>query len=184
MLCLKCPMYGWEDANRYTLYLPYEIRDSNAFDFASVLLDFEREFQEKNESHPIKIIINSKGGSLYSALGIFDTIDFVSYTIETECTGLAASAAALILVSGKKGHRYAKRDSKILIHYAYTTDDITNDNITNELTSLNNEILDTFSERTNKTKEEIRQAIDNVNGELWLTAEEALEFGIIDKIID
>lgn len=155
-----------------------EIDDNLANEIQSNLIEYEKE-----DKGSIRIVINSNGGSVYPALGITDVMSFVSYPIETECDGIAAGTAALILAMGNKGHRYAHKNSRIAIMYAKSSE-IMSLSILDEIHKLNLEIISMFAEQTNKAKHEIKTAIESAGGELWMSAEEAKVFGIIDEIID
>lgn len=160
------------------IYITGEINDKLANEIQLMLLDIE-----STAGKPIRLIINSNGGSVYPAHGIIDVMDFVSYPIETECNGIAAGTAALILAMGKRGHRYAHKDSRIVIMYAKSSQP-NNVASLDEIHKLNKEIISMLANHMNKTAKEICMAIDRATGELCMTAEEAKEFGIVDEIID
>lgn len=159
------------------IYITGEINDSLASEIQLMLLD------ERNTASPLRMVINSNGGSIYPALGIIDIMNFVSYPIETECKGIAAGTAAIILAMGKKEHRYAHKDSRIVIMNVKSTH---KDNVAilDEIRNLNKEIISMLANHTNKTEKEICMAIDRAKGELCMTATEAKEFGIVDEILD
>lgn len=143
----------------------------------SILIDHKAE-----DNMPIRMIINSNGGSAYSALGITDTMSFVSCIIETECVDIAAGAATLILAMGNKGHRYAHKSSRIAIGFAKSSQNNPL-SLHNDTLKLNREIFSIFARQTGKTEFEIEFAVMKAGGVLWMSAEEAKTFGIIDEII-
>ena len=134
----------------------------------------------------IHFYINSPGGSVNSGFAIYDTMNFIKCDVSTTCIGLAASMGAFLLSSGAKGKRYALPNSEIMIHQPLISGGIggqasdikiTADNIIKLRERLNN----ILAKNTGRTVEEIEKATDRDN---YLTAEEALEFGLIDKIIE
>lgn len=139
------------------------------------------EFDKIDPNLPIEIIINSAGGSAYAALGILDMIEIISSPIYTECNGMAASAAAIILASGKKGHRIASSNSRIMIHHAYSND--SPDAV--ELAKVDDELMSLISKYTGKEKKQILTDISTTaGGDLWLSSKEALDYGIIDFLYE
>ncbi len=160
------------------LYLVGEIDQKMAMDFVaamSVLADEQRDAE---------IIINSPGGEVSAGLVIYDIIQSYQYRITMYCTGLAASMGAVILAGGQKGRRYILPHSKVMIHEplisggmggSATTIEKTAQNIL-ETKSVLNKIL---SRHTGRTIEKINEAtlFDN-----YMTAEQAVEFGICDDI--
>ena len=160
------------------LYLAGEIDQKMAMDFVaamSVLADEQRD---------VEIIINSPGGEVSAGLVIYDIIQSYQYRITMYCTGLAASMGAVILAGGQRGRRYILPHSKVMIHEplisggmggSATTIEKTAQNIL-ETKSVLNKIL---SRHTGRTIEKINEAtlFDN-----YMTAEQAVEFGICDDI--
>ncbi len=131
----------------------------------------------------IFIYINSPGGSLYSGLGIYDTMQYVNPDISTMCIGIAASTAALLLCSGKKGKRYSLQHSHMMLHqpnaqYSGQASDIIIS--ANQIIKLKKEIYNIISMHSNKKYEEIIQYLER---DYWMNASEAIEFGIIDEIL-
>lgn len=132
----------------------------------------------------IKIYIDSPGGSVYSGLGLLDTMDFVSPDIVTVNTGLAASMAAIVLASGTKGKRRSLRRSRTMIHqplgymgYAQASDFEID---SKEINDLKKELYEILSEKTGQTFEKIQKDSDR---DYWMNSKDCLEYGIIDKII-
>ena len=136
-----------------------------------------------DSSAPITMYINSPGGSVYDGLAIYDTMQYVSCPITTICTGMAASMASILLCAGEKGNRYALPHSRVMIHqpmggvHGQASDiEIT----AKEILKLKDELFQIIADHTGKTLEEVRQDGDRDH---WMTAQEALEYGMIDEII-
>lgn len=132
----------------------------------------------------IKIYINSGGGSVYSGLGLLDTMDYVKNDIVTVNTGLAASMAAIILCSGTKGKRKSLVRSRTMIHQPLSyigfaqASDIEID--AKQIGSLKKELYEILSEATGKSYDRVSKDGDR---DYWMSASEAKEYGIIDEII-
>jgi ATP-dependent Clp protease protease subunit len=136
-----------------------------------------------DSSAPITMYINSPGGSVYDGLAIYDTMQYVSCPITTICTGMAASMASILLCAGAKGNRYALPHSRVMIHqpmggvHGQASDiEIT----AKEILKLKDELFQIIADHSGKTLEEVRQDGDRDH---WLTAQEALEYGMIDEIV-
>ena len=132
---------------------------------------------------PIKLYINSPGGSVYDGLAIIDTMNYVEPVVETIGIGLQASMGAMLLSSGAKGHRYCLENSRIMIHQpsSGTEGKITDQEIMlKEGIFLKKRLAEIFAKNTGKKLEQVERDMDRDN---WMSAEEALNYGIIDKII-
>ena len=152
-------------------------------DMANVIVSQLLWLQATKPGEEIKMYINSPGGWVSSGLAIKDTMDFVQNDISTVCVGQAASMGAFILANGTKGQRYSMPHSKILFHNlsAGTQGNISDIRIAvEEMERTNAELQKIVSENTGRSLEEVAKALDRDN---WMTPEEALEFGAIDKII-
>lgn len=133
----------------------------------------------------IKIYIDSPGGSVYSGLGLLDTMDYISSDIVTINTGLAASMAALVLCSGTKGKRKALKRSRTMIHqpmtgfgsYAQASD---MEIEAREINSLKKELYEIISENTGQKYEQVYKDGDR---DYWMSADDAKKYGMIDEII-
>ncbi len=139
------------------------------------------ESQSKDED--IKIYINSPGGSVTSALAIYDTMQFVKCDVSTICVGLAASGAAILLSAGEKGKRFSLPNSEVMIHQVMggvegqaTDIDIHAKHILKVKERLNN----ILAKHTRKT---LAQVSKDVERDYFMSAEEAKKYGLIDKII-
>lgn len=161
------------------IMLSGEITDSLANSIVAQLLFLAAEDNEKD----VYIYINSPGGSMSAGMAIYDTMNLINPDVATICTGMAASMAAFILASGAKGKRYALPNSEIMIHQPIggvrgqsTEIQIVAEHI-QRLRKRMNAIL---AELTGKTIEQINRDTERDN---YMFAEEALEYGIIDKIM-
>ena len=131
----------------------------------------------------INIYINSPGGSVYAGLGIYDTMQFVSSDIVTICTGIAASMAAVLLVSGKEGKRSALPHSRVMIHQPLggvqgQASDIEIE--AREIQKLKKELYTIIAEHSHTDYEKVWADSDR---NYWMTAEEAKEYGMIDQVL-
>lgn len=141
-------------------------------------------FLEKEDPKAdIHFYINSPGGSVYDGLAIYDVMQFVSCPVATTCFGVAASMGAVLLAGGEKGKRRILPNSRVMIHqvssgFRGTTADI---NVqAKETNFLMDKLMEILSDHTGKTTEQVRIDCDR---DYWMSAEEALEYGIIDEII-
>ena len=130
----------------------------------------------------ISIYLNTPGGSVYAGLGIYDTMQFVKSKVATICTGMAASMGAVLLVAGEKGMRAALPHSRVMIHQPLggiqgQASDI--EITAREILKLKDELYQIISDHSGQTVEKIRQDADR---DYWMTAEEALKYGMIDKV--
>lgn len=131
----------------------------------------------------VKMFINSPGGSVDDGLSVIDTMNFITPDIQTYCMGLAASMGSILLTSGKKGKRYSLPHGKIMIHQVSggAGGQCTDVQIAaEEMKKSQNELYKILSETTGKSFEEISKDADRDH---WFTAQEALNYGIIDEII-
>jgi ATP-dependent Clp protease protease subunit len=140
--------------------------------------------EQIDNSKDIKIYLDSPGGSVYSGLGLLDTIEYIKPDVMTINTGLAASMAAVILCSGTKGKRKALKRSRTMIHQPLgylgfsQASDIEID--AKEINSLKKELHQIISERTGQNYEKVEKDSDR---DYWMNAEEALKYGMIDEIV-
>ncbi len=131
----------------------------------------------------ISIYLNTPGGMVSSGLGIYDTMQLISPPVSTICTGLAASMGAILLCAGEKGKRAALRHSKIMIHQplggasGQTTDILIE---AREIEKVRNELYSIISSHTGQPFEKV---FGDADRNYWMTAEEALEYGMIDSIL-
>lgn len=162
------------------IILSGEIDDQLANSIVAQLLFLAAEDSEKD----IYLYINSPGGSITSGMAIFDTMNFIAPKVSTICIGMAASMAAFLLASGKKGMRYALPNSEILIHQPLggAQGQATEIQIAAEhIIRIRNRMNKILAEKTNKPIEQIK--IDTERDK-YMFANEALEYGIIDEIME
>lgn len=134
---------------------------------------------------PILFIINSPGGSVDSGFAIWDQIKMLSSPVVTLVTGLAASMGSLLSLVAGKGRRLATPNSRIMIHQPLIGGVIRGQATdleiqAKEMLKTRAQIVDVYVEATGKDRKAIEKAIDRDN---WMTAEEALQFGLLDKIV-
>jgi ATP-dependent Clp protease protease subunit len=152
-------------------------------EMANVIVSQLLWLQATKPMEEIKMYINSPGGVVSSGLAIKDTMDFIKNDVSTVCVGMAASMGAFILANGTKGKRYAMPHSSILFHNLSSGagGNISDIRIAVKEMERTNDILQgIIAENTGRSIEEVKAALDRDN---WMTPEEAMEFGAIDKII-
>lgn len=131
----------------------------------------------------ISIYINSPGGSVYAGLGIYDTMQYVSSDVATICTGMAASMAAVLLVAGAKGKRFALRHSRVMIHQPMggAQGQASDIEITaREIQKLKKELYTIIADHSGMSYDRVAQDSDR---DYWMTAEEARDYGKIDEVL-
>lgn len=165
--------------NDRIIVLSDEVNDATASIVVAQLLYLEGQDAEKD----ISLYINSPGGSVTAGMAIYDTMQYIKCDVSTICIGMAASMGAFLLSSGAKGKRYALPNSEIMIHQPLggargqaTEIKIVADHILKTREKLN-KIL---AENTGKSIEEIARDTERDN---YLTAQEAMEYGLVDKVI-
>ncbi|MCL2638058.1 MAG: ATP-dependent Clp endopeptidase proteolytic subunit ClpP [Oscillospiraceae bacterium] len=144
------------------------------------LLFLEGQDPEKD----IFLYINSPGGSVTDGMSIFDTMQYIKCDVSTICLGMAASMGAFLLAAGAKGKRYALPNSEIMIHQpsSGTRGQVTDIEIhTKRLLFMKDRLNKILSDRTGQPIDVVRQDTERDN---FMTAEEALKYGIIDKIME
>jgi ATP-dependent Clp protease protease subunit len=140
--------------------------------------------QMEDPKKDISLYINSPGGSVTDGLAIYDTMNFLQCDVVTYCVGQAASMATLLLAAGTKGKRYALPNSRVMMHQPTggatgQTSDISI--AAKEILRWREQMNKLMSDHTNKTAEEIAFDTDR---DFYLTAKDALEYGIVDKVIE
>ena len=168
--------------NDRIIMLSEEVNDNTASLVVAQLLYLESQDPDKD----ISLYINSPGGSVSAGFAIYDTMQYIKCDVSTICIGLAASMGAFLLSSGAKGKRFALPNSEIMIHQpligggglsGQATDiQIRTENLLRTKENLNR----ILSENTGKSMEEISRDTDRDN---FMTAKEAMEYGLIDKVI-
>jgi ATP-dependent Clp protease proteolytic subunit ClpP (EC 3.4.21.92) len=134
----------------------------------------------------ITLFINSPGGVITSGMCIFDTMQMIKSDVATVCMGLAASMGALLLCGGAIGKRYAWKHSKIMIHQPLISGQIVAPAIdikihAQEIKKTRDELNKIIAERTGRSLEQVEKDTDR---DYYMNAQEALEYGIIDKLMD
>lgn len=139
--------------------------------------------QSEDPKKDIHLYINSPGGSVTAGLAIYDTMQFISCDVATYCMGQAASMGAMLLTAGTAGKRYALPNASIMIHQPLAGMQGTAEEIMihrNELRRVKDRLNNLQVKHTGKTIKEIE---DNTDRDNFMTAEEALEFNLIDKVV-
>jgi ATP-dependent Clp protease protease subunit len=161
------------------IFVDGEINDYNADLIVAQILFLESQNADKD----ISMYINSPGGSVTAGLAIYDTMQYVKSDIQTICMGQAASMGAILLAGGTKGKRYALPSSRVMIHQPWggvqgQTTDISIQ--TKEFLRLKKLSIKFLAEHTGKSEEQIATDIER---DFYMSAEEALEYGIVDQIM-
>ncbi|GAB2730003.1 ATP-dependent Clp protease proteolytic subunit [Kitasatospora kifunensis] len=162
------------------IFLGSQVDDVSANDIMAQLLCLE----SMDPDREIQMYINSPGGSFTALTAIYDTMQYVKPDIQTVCMGQAASAAAVLLAAGTPGKRMALPNARILIHQPYTETgrgQVSDLEIqAREIFRMREQLEEMLSKHSNKPIEQVR---DDIERDKILTAEEALEYGLIDQII-
>ena len=161
------------------IFLGTEINDYTANVLQAQMLYLD----SVDNSKDISVYVNSPGGSVYAGLGIYDTMQFVSSDVQTICTGMAASMAAVLLVAGKEGKRSALPHSRIMIHQPMggAQGQASDIEITaREIQKLKKELYTIISDHSHQPFDKVWADSDR---DYWMTAEEAKEYGMIDQIL-
>ncbi len=166
--------------NERIIFLGTAINDQVANVVVAQLLHLESEDPDKD----ISIYVNSPGGNVYAGLAIYDTIQFIKPDVSTICVGIAMSMGALLLSGGAKGKRYALPNSKILIHqvsggFEGPATDI--EIHAREALSLRKRLDEILAEQTGQELDKVEKDTER---DYFMTAEESLAYGIIDKILE
>lgn len=131
----------------------------------------------------ISIYLNTPGGSVYAGLGIYDTMQFIGSDVATICTGMAASMGAVLLVAGTKGKRSALKHSRVMIHQPMggAQGQASDIEITaREIQKLKKELYQIIADHSGNPFDRIEKDSDR---DYWMTAQEAVEYGMIDKVL-
>ena len=163
------------------IFLGQEVNDSIANRIVAFLLYLDSE----DPSKPIYLYINSPGGSVTAGMAIYDTMQYIKSEVITICVGLAASMGAFLLASGSPGKRLALPHARIMIHQPMggtgrrQATDI--DIEAKEILRIRQQLNGIMAERTGQTIEKIAKDTDR---DYFLSAAEAKEYGLIDKVIE
>ena len=180
--------YGFKRQDPYNklfedriVFLGVQVDDASADDIMAQLLVLESQDPDRD----ITMYINSPGGSFTAMTAIYDTMRYLKCDVQTVCLGQAASAAAVLLAAGTPGKRLALPNSRILIHQPYTEG--TGGQISdleiqaNEILRMRSLLEKMISEATGKSVEEVSRDVER---DKILTAEEAVEYGMVDQILE
>jgi ATP-dependent Clp protease protease subunit len=178
--------YGFKRLDPYTklfeeriIFLGQAIDDTIANDVMAQLLTLE----SMDPDRDISIYVNSPGGSFTALTAIYDTMNFVRPDIQTTCLGQAASAAAIILAAGSPGKRFALANSRILIHQPSTEGGGQASDVeiqAREVLRMRKLLEEMIARHSNRTAEQVERDIER---DKILTAEEAVEYGLVDRIL-
>ena len=164
------------------IVLSEEVNNATASLVIAQMLFLESEDPDKE----IFFYINSPGGSISDGLAIFDTMNYIKCPVSTMCIGMAASMGAVLLAAGEKGKRYATPNAEIMIHQPLISGGLSGQ--TTEIKIYSDHMVKTrerlnkiLSERTGKPLEQIEKDTERDN---FMTAEEALKYGLIDEILE
>ena len=162
------------------IFLGEEVTDVSANIVVAQLLFLEAEDPEKD----IHLYINSPGGSVTAGLAIYDTMQYIKCDVSTICIGMAASMGAFLLAGGTKGKRFALPNAEIMIHQPSggakgMASDI--QIVAEEILKTKAKLNTILAENTGRTIEEIARDTDRDN---YMSANEAVEYGIIDKVVE
>ena len=166
--------------NDRIIFLSDEVNDATASLVVAQLLYLEAQDPDKD----ISFYINSPGGSVTAGMAIYDTMNFIKCDVSTVCIGMAASMGAFLLSAGTKGKRFALPNSEIMIHQPLggAKGQATDIKIQAELILRTRDRLNSIlAKNTGKSIDEIARDTERDN---YMTAEQALAYGIIDKVID
>ena len=159
--------------NDRIIFLGEEVNDTTASLVVAQLLYLEAQDPDKD----IQMYINSPGGSVTAGMAIYDTMQYIKCDVSTICIGMAASMGAFLLSSGAKGKRIALPNAEVMIHQGKVTDMEIDVEHFLKIKQRMNKIL---SENTGKTPEQVKLDSERDN---WMTAEEARDYGLVDKVI-
>ena len=178
--------YGFKRLDPYTklfeeriIFLGQAIDDTIANDIMAQLLALE----SMDPDRDISLYVNSPGGSFTALTAIYDTMTFVRPDIQTTCLGQAASAAAVILAAGSPGKRFALANSRILIHQPYTEGGGQASDVeiqAREILRMRKLLESMLAKHSNRTLEQVESDIER---DKILTAEEAVEYGLVDRVL-
>jgi ATP-dependent Clp protease protease subunit len=162
------------------IFLGQPVDDQVANLVVAQLLHLESEDPEKD----VSIYINSPGGSMYAGLAIYDTMRFIKPEVQTTCVGIAMSMGSLLLAGGTEGKRASLPNSRILIHQPSGAFEGTSSDIeihAREVLNLRRRVDEIYSEHTGQ---DIDQVTADMERDRFFTADEAVEYGLIDRVLD
>jgi ATP-dependent Clp protease protease subunit len=161
------------------IFLGYPISDEVANIITAQLLFLD----STDRTRDIQMYINSPGGSVYSGMGVYDTMQYVTPDVSTICIGVAASMAAVLMCAGAPGKRTALKHSRIMMHQpsAGAGGQASDIEITvNQVKRLKQELYEAVSQHSGQPVDKIAQDFDR---DFWMTALEAKEYGLVDEVL-
>jgi ATP-dependent Clp protease protease subunit len=164
------------------IFLSEDVTKESAAELSALLLYYDNE----DNDLPISLYINSDGGDANGLANIYDVMQIINAPIKTICLGKAYSAAAVLLSAGMPGERYALKNSEVMIHGIQCAfpipghDQIDSKKYLEYLLKHNDSIMSILAKHTGHTLEKVKE---DCSQDLWLSAKQALEYGIIDHIL-
>ncbi len=161
------------------IFLGYPLNDEVANIITAQML-----FLESTDRHrDIQMYINCPGGSVYSGLGVYDTMQYITPDVSTICIGMAASMAAVLMCAGTKGKRTALRHSRVMMHQPSgaiggQASDI--EITVNEIKKIKKELYEIIAFHTGKTPKQVEKDCDR---DFWMTSNEAKDYGLVDEVL-
>ena len=161
------------------IFLGYPINDEVANIITAQLLFLE----STDRTRDIQMYINSPGGSVYSGLGVYDTMQYITPDVSTICIGMAASMGAVLLTAGTNGKRTALKHSRVMMHQPSgaiggQASDI--EITVNEIRKIKKNLYDILAIHTGKN---VKQVENDCDRDYWLTSDEAKEYGLVDEVL-
>jgi ATP-dependent Clp protease, protease subunit len=161
------------------IFLGYPLNDEVANIITAQML-----FLESTDRHrDIQMYINCPGGSVYSGLGVYDTMQYISPDVSTICIGMAASMAAVLMCAGTKGKRTALKHARVMMHQPSgaiggQASDI--EITVNEIKKIKKELYEIISFHSGKTPKQVEKDSDR---DFWMSSMEAKEYGLVDEVL-
>src|SRR6476620_1560285 len=161
------------------IFLGYPINDEVANIVTAQLLFLD----STDRTRDINMYINSPGGSVYSGLGVYDTMQYITPDVSTICIGMAASMGAVLLAAGTNGKRTALKHSRVMMHQPSgaiggQASDI--EITVNEIRKIKKNLYDILAIHTGKNVKQVEKDCDR---DYWLTSDEAKEYGLVDEVL-
>jgi ATP-dependent Clp protease, protease subunit len=161
------------------IFMGYPINDEVANIVTAQLLFLE----STDRTRDIQMYINSPGGNVYSGLGVYDTMQYITPDVSTICIGMAASMAQVLLTAGTKGKRTALKHSRVMMHQPSgaiggQASDI--EITVNEIKKIKKNLFDIIALHCGKTSKQVEKDCER---DFWLTAPEAKEYGLVDEVL-
>ena len=180
--------YGYKRQDPYAklfedriIFLGVQVDDASADDVMAQLLVLEAQDPDRD----ITMYINSPGGSFTAMTAIYDTMQYIRPNVQTVCLGQAASAAAVLLAAGEPGKRLALPNARILIHQPATSDAGRGQASDIEIQAREVLRMREWLEQTlsNHSKQSVERVSEDIERDTFLSAQEALEYGLIDQVL-